>query len=278
MGICFLQSLLISAVIILPLAIKCKIKFYLALIGIIMTAPVSTLLLIILDQSGISINPWMRWIIPGLLTCLILLVIVLFRFYRDPDRIIPDKEHVILSPADGTILYVKKIKNHTIPLTIKADRRIALKEFTGWELSKSDAVLVGIEMSILDVHVNRTPVSGSILKQHSVKGKYISLRRNEAPFVNQRLSTLIDHGPFQIGIVQIASRRVRQIISYMKPGDYLEKGQRFGVIRFGSQVDVVIPDLKGLQILIHPKETVRAGQTIIAEYDPFPRESLKNKP
>jgi len=275
MGIYILQSLLISAVIVLPLAIKCKVKFRLARIGIIITTILLSILLIGMNRSGISVTPWIQWTILVFLTLFFLSVMVIFRFYRDPDRSIPDQDHVILSPADGTIIYVKKIKNHTIPLTVKGNRRIPLEEFTGWKLSESEAILVGIEMSILDVHVNRAPVSGNILQQHMVNGRFLSLRKNEAPFVNQRLSTLIDHGPFQIGVIQIASRRIRQIISYVKPEDHVKKGQRFGMIRFGSQVDLLIPELPGLKILIQSNDTVRAGQTIIARHDSVSHESQK---
>jgi phosphatidylserine decarboxylase len=94
----------------------------------------------------------------------------------------------------------------------------------------------------------------------------LSLRNIRSVFQNERVTTVIDQGRFQIGVVQIASRMVRRIVSYHREGDRVQKGQRIGMIKFGSQVDVVIPKLKDLEIRVQKGETVKAGKTILAMY------------
>ena len=93
------------------------------------------------------------------------------------------------------------------------------------------------------------------------------MRNIKSIFQNERVTTVIDQGGFQIGVVQIASRLVRQIVSYHREGDWVQKGQRIGMIKFGSQVDVVLPKLTGLEILVLEGETVKAGETIIGVYN-----------
>ena len=94
----------------------------------------------------------------------------------------------------------------------------------------------------------------------------MSLRKPESEIVNERVTTIIGNGKFSIGVVQIASRLVRRIVSYIGEGDRLDIGQRLGAIVFGSQVDVVIPELEKLRIEVKPGEEVKAGVTVIARY------------
>jgi phosphatidylserine decarboxylase len=122
-------------------------------------------------------------------------------------------------------------------------------------------------MNFLDVHVNRAPIEGKIIFLKHIKGLFISLRKKEAIIKNERVLTVINNDSMMIGIVQIASRLVRKIVPYIKEGTFIQKGERIGLIRFGSQVDVIIPDLKNIQIKVIPKDKVKAGISIIASLD-----------
>jgi phosphatidylserine decarboxylase len=130
------------------------------------------------------------------------------------------------------------------------------------------AYLIGIDMNILNVHVNRSPIGGKIVLQKYIKGDFLSLRRPESETRNERVTTIIDNGQFKIAVIQIASRLVRRIVSYSKEGDIVAIGQRIGMIAFGSQVDAVIPQLENLKIAVKPGDRVRAGVSILARHGP----------
>jgi phosphatidylserine decarboxylase len=194
--------------------------------------------------------------------------IVLYKFYRDPERIPPEQPNVIVAPADGKVLYIKHAGNGMIPVARKFGQRvIKLEEFTNTDLIDDALYVVGITLSIINVHVNRVPVDGKVLSLNYIPGRFISLRKGQAPFVNERLTTIIDHGNYKIGVVQIASHLVRRIQSYLQEGQAVDLGQRLGMIKFGSQVDLVIPKLKNLEFTIRPGDEVEAGVSIIATYE-----------
>jgi phosphatidylserine decarboxylase len=193
-------------------------------------------------------------------------------FYHDPEREAPMKENVILSPADGEVIYIKKIEQGEIPVSVKKSRRMKLTELTKTDLLAEGGYLVGIAMNVMNVHVNRAPIQGTVRLIKHFKGKFLSLRRAEAVSENESTTTIIENGNLSIGVVQIASRLVRRIASYVKENDPVALGQRFGMIKFGSQVDVVLPNRPDIQICLKPKDEVRAGISILATY----RTSTKN--
>lgn len=193
--------------------------------------------------------------------------LLLWRFYRDPERIPPEDENVILSPADGTIIYVKKIEDGEIPLSEKNGRKFPLNDFIQSNVLQSGGHLIGIAMNYLDVHVNRAPIAGRISLLKHIKGLFISLKKKEAVIQNERVLIVIENGHFNVGIVQIASRLVRKIIPYLREGNEVRSGQRVGVIRFGSQVDVILPDLPSLSIEVSPGGKVKAAISILARFD-----------
>jgi phosphatidylserine decarboxylase len=121
-------------------------------------------------------------------------------------------------------------------------------------------------MSFLDVHVNRSPLSGTIEEARHIPGRFLSLKRPEALTQNERALTVMRVGPHAVGVVQIASRLVRRIVSYVSPGDTVKVGQRIGMIKFGSQVDLILPTELGAQIQCRVGQQVHAGLTIIAEH------------
>jgi len=193
--------------------------------------------------------------------------LLLWRFYRNPERVPPEDENVILSPADGTIIYVKKIEDGEIPFSEKNGRKFPLNDFIQSDVLESGGHLIGIAMNYLDVHVNRAPIGGRISLLKHIKGLFISLKKKEAVIQNERVLTVIENGHFKIGIVQIASRLVRKITPYFQEGDEIQRAERMGVIRFGSQVDVILPELPSLSIEVTPGEKVKAGISIIARFD-----------
>lgn len=191
-------------------------------------------------------------------------VIVLWRFYRDPERIAPDRDDVVVSPADGTVIYVKRSTGGTLPASVKGGREFSLEELVRTRLSSEDAVVVGIALSFLDVHVNRAAVQGEVTLQRRFAGQFMSLKREDAVVRNERATTVIRNGSLEVGIVLIASRLVRRILSYVQEGEQVALGQRIGVIRFGSQVDLVLPARPDLRVLVAPGDRVRAGASLIA--------------
>lgn len=194
------------------------------------------------------------------------LALVMWRFWRDPQRVPPRSRGVVLSPADGQVLYVREADESAVPLVTKGRRGYRLGELTGTRLVSEPAHVVGIEMTFLDVHVNRCPVSGRVRQTEHIGGSFLSLRREEAPFVNERLTTVIENETLTVAVVQIASRLVRRIESYLAPGMAVAAGQRLGVIRLGSLVAVVIPKREGVIITVRPGDRVTAGVSILACY------------
>jgi len=190
--------------------------------------------------------------------------LLLWRFYRDPERVPPEQEHVILSAADGKVIYVKSVEDGNIPESEKKGRKFSLSEFVESHVLPEGGYVVGISMNYLDVHVNRTPISGRISLLKHIKGKFLSLKKPAAVLENERVLTVIDNGDFKVGIVQIASRLVRKIVPYLKEGDEIQIGARMGMIRFGSQVDMVLPNLACLVVKVTPGMKVKAGISVIA--------------
>jgi phosphatidylserine decarboxylase len=195
-------------------------------------------------------------------------------FYRDPERypsetnsLSPNVKHTILSPADGIVLYVKQVKRGQVPLSTKNGRTFRIGELTGTDLLDNGAYLIGIGMNLLNVHVNRAPIEGVVRFAGAVEGQYMSLKIEEAILRNERRTTVIKGDGCQVGVIQIASRLVRRIESYVTEGQTVTQGERIGIIHFGSQVDLVLPRVaisNLTKVLVKPGDLVRAGESIIA--------------
>jgi phosphatidylserine decarboxylase len=199
-----------------------------------------------------------------LLTLLFAAAALAYCFFRDPERASPDASDVIVSPADGEVLYVGESEGGLLPIASKDGRRYTLQELTKTPLARADAVVVGIGLSLLDVHVNRAPVAGRIALLRRFPGRFGSLRRPEMVFENERATMVIEHGSSQVAVVLIASRLVRRIVTFVSEGDHVAVGQRLGMIRFGSQVDLVLPARTDVDVCVRPGDHVRAGESIIA--------------
>jgi phosphatidylserine decarboxylase len=189
---------------------------------------------------------------------------LLWRFYRDPERSPPLADDVVVSPADGVVLYVRRSEGGRLPVATKHGRRYALAELVRTPLSTGDATVVGIALTFLDVHVNRAPIAGAVTSERRHPGRFASLKDPASVFTNERATLVVDRPGLQVAVVLIASRLVRRIVSYVREGEAVALGQRIGVIRFGSQVDLVLPDRDDIHVLVRPGRRVVAGETVLA--------------
>jgi phosphatidylserine decarboxylase len=210
--------------------------------------------------AGILMKATTNW----LLTLGTAVALLLYRFYRDPERDVPLAPNVIVSPADGDVVYVRESRQGALPVSTKRGRSYTLSELTKTPLEIADAVVIGIGMNFLDVHVNRAPIAGLIATKQHFRGLFGSLRQPDMVFHNERMTTIVQSGELQVAVVQIASRLVRQICSFVHENEPVERGQRIGMIRFGSQVDLVLPLRRGLEVTVKPGDRLTAGQSVVA--------------
>jgi len=164
-------------------------------------------------------------------------------FFRDPERDTVDDDDVIVSPADGKIVEIKQDEE---PYFLNENR-----------------LRVSIFLSILDCHINRFPIEGKVLSTKYKKGEYGLAYKPEASSNNESLATLIGtKKDFSIVMVQIAGLLARRIISYADVDKELKTGERFGIIRYGSRVDLYIPE--DFEVKVSTGQRVKGGETIIA--------------
>ena len=170
--------------------------------------------------------------------------LLVFWFFRDPERFRPNDERKILSPADGKVVGIVEIRE---------DR-----------LLKDRAIRVSIFLSVFNVHVNRIPLSGWIRNIVYQPGQFRMAQVEEASIHNEQNAILLESSSgTKIVIVQIAWFIARRIISWIKPGDYVHQGARFGMIRFGSRTDIYMPPSTRLKVKIG--DYVKGGLSVIGE-------------
>ena len=179
-------------------------------------------------------------------------------FYRDPDREITKGDNIILSPADGTVEYIKFYENGN-PEVFKDGNCYVINVSRYFP---NGCYIVGIFMSPLDVHVNRAPISGEVVYIKHIDGSFYPAFLKDVEKINERNIVIIKNGSEYIGVVQIAGFVARRCWLSIKEGDYVEMGQRIGKIKLGSQTAVIIP--ANYNITVKVGEKVYAGQTIIA--------------
>jgi phosphatidylserine decarboxylase len=168
-------------------------------------------------------------------------------FFRDPDRAIPEHEAAIVSPADGKVIFAGTTDES--PLNLNKVQKIS------------------IFMSVFNVHVNRIPCEGKITKVDYHPGKFFAANLDKASQQNEHNAVFLEtRSGKEICFVQIAGLIARRIICYIKPGDQVLKGQRFGIICFGSRLDVFLPD--DVQIDVRVGENVKAGTSILGRSSP----------
>lgn len=170
-------------------------------------------------------------------------------FFRDPRREVPIGEGLIVSPADGTILEIADVLDD--------------------EFVAGPAVRISIFLSIFNVHINRMPMLARVIGLSYRRGKMLDARRPEAASQNEQLAVRLEAEvpPFRRMVVrQITGLIARRIVCWLQPGDILAAGERFGMIKFGSRTELVLPCERGLEITVKRGEKVQAGSTIVARY------------
>jgi phosphatidylserine decarboxylase len=171
-------------------------------------------------------------------------------FFRDPVRIVPQGDDLIVAPADGMVTLLQ-----TVPPP---------RELQGESGLSSDPVIrVSIFMSVFDVHINRAPIAGTIKQVVYIAGKFLNADLDKASEDNERQHFLIERSDgVKIGFTQIAGLVARRILPFVKPGDFVAAGQRVGLIRFGSRVDVYLPQGTASQVVLGQR--IVAGETVLA--------------
>lgn len=187
---------------------------------------------------------------------LLLLSAGILAFFRDPERVVPQGDSVILSPADGIVSLIQEIEP---PLELQ------IEDGSGYPgLPAGTVTRVSIFMSVFNVHINRTPVGGTVRRVVYIPGRFVSADLDKASDENERQHMLVERSDgLRVGFTQIAGLVARRIVPFVKPGDILAKGQRVGLIRFGSRVDVYLPAGTDAKVMIG--QSVIAGETVIAE-------------
>jgi len=202
-----------------------------------------------------------------LIACIggIAFLITMIRFWRTPRRKVTAEPGQVVSPADGNIIYIKELINGECPVAIKLHRFSKLEELVKTPLLNGHGLHIGINMTPFDVHKNCAPISGTIILNRHFTGKFFSLKDFRSQTGNERNTYIIRNEEMEVGVVQIASRLVRRIDSYVKTGDEVNQGEWIGMIRFGSQVDIILP--AGYRPSVSIGEQVYAAKTILAEKD-----------
>jgi phosphatidylserine decarboxylase len=150
-------------------------------------------------------------------------------------------------------------------ISTKGDKEFKINELSKIEMIKAPCWLVGITMTLFDVHYIRSPIGGEIVLNKYTKGKFMSLKMAGSEVENERNTVVIENSKYRIAVVEIASRRVRGIRTYVNKGQTVQMGQRIGMITFGSQTDVILPIQAPPRVCVG--QWVYGGKTIIAAVD-----------
>ena len=197
-----------------------------------------------------AVLAFITWLIVPILTWpMIGVAIWVAAFFRDPVRVTPQGEGLIVAPADGLVTLIQRCP---VP-----------RELAG-ENGLGDAPLmrVSIFMSVFDVHINRTPIAGTVRQVVYISGKFLNADLDKASEENERQHIVVEgRDGVRVGFTQIAGLVARRIVGFVKPGDMVASGQRIGLIRFGSRVDVFLPDGIEPQVVLGQRSV--AGETIL---------------
>ncbi len=185
----------------------------------------------------LGIMGWKVWMFLGILFSLFIAY-----FFRNPRREIPNLQNIVLSPADGRIVHVGECEEE--------------------RFLKEKALKVSIFMSLFDVHINRAPVSGMILAENYLPGRFLVANVEKSSLLNEQNAVILEtEDRFKILLIQIAGFVARRIVGYAKAGDLLRKGEIFGLIRFGSRVDLYLPP--EVKPIVRVGQHVKGGESII---------------
>ncbi len=203
-------------------------------------------------------------------------------FFRNPKVLVPSGDNVV-SPAEGTVVYVKRLQPNQPAISIKKDTVISINDIAKEDLEKP-RILIGIFMSPFNVHYNRSPISGkivsiihhppspinmsmwhmhlrSMIKKHPLYEKSMHIMSNERKII--KIYGELKDKPISCYVIQIAGKTVSSLKTYVNPGQRISKGDIIGMICIGSQVDLIIEWIENIEILVKPGDKVKAGETII---------------
>jgi len=189
----------------------------------------------------------LAWLLGGLAWGVVPLALTLFivSFFRDPERVVPAGPGLVVAPADGRIIKVARAVD---------DRFL-----------QAEATLISIFMSPLNVHVNRVPTSGRVVELRYNPGKYLRAFADKASLDNEQNAVLLeDEQGRRLCFVQIAGFIARRIVCHLRPDARVERGQRYGMIMFGSRADIYLP--VAARIRVNVGDRARGGETVIAEW------------
>jgi phosphatidylserine decarboxylase len=208
-----------------------------------------------------------------------------YYFFRDPERRIPLGK-VVVAPADGLILYISRVESGSVPSPLKNGVKIELEEWfrdsSSQYFTQKSGFLVGIYMTPLSVHYNRSPVAGliksvidrpAVHRNLSMSKALIRLMWGMKPYdkdsafiLKNARNIIMMEGEQPCAVIRIADSYVNQVDCYVRDGQMVEKGERIGMIRMGSQCDLFLPDTENLKIISTPGQKVYGGETIIASF------------
>lgn len=212
-------------------------KFGLAAVGV-------ALLVLVVFGWG-----WLGW-------PLLLLSVGIFAFFRDPERVVPQADGAIVAPADGMVSLIMQVEP---PAEMRMDDGTGIAGLPDGPVTR-----VSIFMSVFDVHINRAPIGGVVRRVVYIPGKFLNADIDKASEENERQHFLVERPDgLMIGFTQIAGLVARRIVPFVKPGDTVGVGQRVGLIRFGSRVDVYLPAGTDAKVLLGQRCV--AGETVLAE-------------
>jgi phosphatidylserine decarboxylase len=184
---------------------------------------------------------WQIWVLKATGGCLLILVGFVLFFFRDPDRETPSAPGLVVAAGDGRVVDVQPVDQH---------------EWLG-----DGGTRVSVFLSIFSVHVNRLPVNGTVTAVRHVPGRFRLAFKDKASDDNEHTEIWIDTGSTRVAFKQIAGFVARRIVCRLKEGDRAQIGERFGMIKFGSRVDHLLPT--GSEVKVKPGDRVRAGETVI---------------
>jgi phosphatidylserine decarboxylase len=187
------------------------------------------------------------WFVSGWLALFFLLsILCTLAFFRDPERVVPPNENAIVAAADGTVTEITELEEN--------------------EFLRARTRRVGIFLSVFDVHTNRAPVDGKIVYRHHRKGLCLDARRTDCSEKNEAMTWAFQNARATIVVRQLTGAVARRIVAWSQVGDELKKGERFGMIRFGSRTEVYLP--LAATVLVKVGDHVAGGSTIIAQLPP----------
>lgn len=182
-------------------------------------------------------------IFPHLAVIPFVIFLFMLYFFRDPERTIPGQANLFVSPADGKVIVIRDVYENVH--------------------LQSDTKQISIFMSPFNVHVNRSPSSGKVTRVQHSKGRFLAAYRDEASLRNEKIEMVLETPHGKILVRQVAGFVARRAVCRKKPGDELLRGERYGIIKFSSRLDIYLPNSVAVKVQLN--EDVKAGETVIAE-------------